>query len=85
MGTNETFLSRLFSKRMREIVFRMTFHFFKERDKVSLVKEYPLDADVNDGAEVYYNYVDGSPSEDGPADTGSSAFDSAALSSPHTS
>ena len=51
MGTNETFLSRLFSKRMREIVFWMTFRFFKERDKVSLVKEYPLDADVNDGAE----------------------------------
>ena len=46
-------LDFFFSKQMREIAFRMTFRFFKERDKVGLVKEYPLDADVNEGAEVF--------------------------------
>ena len=65
MATNET-LSRPFSNRIREIVFQMTFRFFKESDKVGLVKEYPLAADTNEDAEVLYD-VDGPPSEDGPA------------------
>ena len=80
MGRNET-LSRPFSKRMREIVFQITFRFFRESDKVGLVKEYPLDADANE------DDVDGPLNDDGPAlaDTGSSAFASASLSSPHTS
>ena len=61
-GTNETF----FSKRMREIVFWMIFRFFRESDNVGLIKEYPLDADVNEDAEVLHD-VGGPLSDDGPA------------------
>ena len=72
---------------MREIVFRITFRFFRESDRLGRVKEYPLDADVND------DDVDGPPNDgppnDGPvlvdAAAGSSGFASASLSSPHTS
>ena len=67
---------------MREIVFRITFHFFRESDRLGGVKEYPLDADMNDDG------IDG-PLNDGPvlvvdAAAGSSGFASASLS-PHTS
>ena len=44
---------------MREIVFRITFRFFRESDKVGLVKEYPLDADANE------DDVDGPLNDDG--------------------
>ena len=59
----------------------MTFHFLNKSDKVGLVKEYPLAADY---VEILYD-IDGPLSEDGPATTGSSAFASTSLSSPHTS